>query len=728
MSVRTRFAQAVAARDPGRARLAVATAVSAGVLGSAVLTLAIVHLLDAHPALLAMSVLLSVQAGTAVKDRTPADRVTTAALLLPSVVLALSVAIVLTPWRPAVIAVFILLTGFATWLRRFGPRPAAMATLGFLAYFFTLFMKPTIEELPAYGLVALGAVTTQLVARSFLLLRRPGHELALLLDELRAASASALEAAFRADHPRTLRLRLARIDDVGRAITEWQQRFRTDLHAACDEQTLETRVLGARADTEESCYALASITASTEQRAHSAPARAYTHLRVVLHVGASATPIADSRAWAERALARDDGAHGISTAVELLAESTIAHAQLREIPLSYGNVLESIASAPRASAAPPARNRARRPRPRRPWRSTPWNQWDPTSRMAIQAMIAASIATVAGEAISATRWYWAVLTAFVIFVGTTTRSGILTRAYRRVVGTAAGIGVGVGAVLLANHHSDVLIVVFVLSVFGMLYFGPVNYVYSAFFMSILIVTIYSMLGVLDHRILELRLAETVTGAVIGVLCAYLILSSNSHPTLMATVNSYFDALDRLLASVSSAFDAREQSRDVFATVRALDAAQADVNHDIAGMSTAFLFGRHDRQTSALHLMSIATRSAARLAQSAVARRSGPRPLADDVRRALDDAIRETRASATRARRSLGGLRDTDDAAPEQPSVFWTLDRFPSRSNSPETAAVLALTRIDWAMRHVLNDMADDDGHRRRASAVTVPPVASRSVG
>jgi hypothetical protein len=42
---------------------------------------------------------------------------------------------------------------------------AAIGTMEFLAYFFTLFMRPSLEELPAYCVIAVGAVAAQLIAR-----------------------------------------------------------------------------------------------------------------------------------------------------------------------------------------------------------------------------------------------------------------------------------------------------------------------------------------------------------------------------------------------------------------------------------------------------------------------------------------------------------------------------------------------------------------------------------
>lgn len=690
MSVPARIWRSLSARDPGRARLKTATAVSAGVLGSALFALGVVHVLHADSALLATAAFLSVQAGNVVKGPTSRARVVTAGLLVPAVLLAVSIAM-LIPWRPAVIAVFIVLTGVAVWVRRFGPRAAAIGTMGFLAYFFTLFMHPTTAELPSYCLIAAGATTTQLIARVVLWAtsRRPERELTVLLRELRVASAASLQAAASAAHARTLRARLARMDAIGRAITSWQHSFRTEEHTDCDEEALAGLVLDARVDTEEVCAELARAGAPTDSESAAVQEPSLTRLLAVLDERASRALLAEAASWAQQVVAgAPDSAEG--ALAYPVARSVLAHTRLRTIGLHRRQAMPAL---PDPAVPPvPARTDSGTRDGKKRW--TPWREWTPTSRLAVQAMIAATIATAAGEAISASRWYWAVLTAFVIFLSTTTRSGILTRAYRRVAGTAIGILIGIGAAFLAHGDSGALIAICVVAIFGMIYFGPLNYMYSSLFMTIMLVAIYAMLGVLHGGILELRIAETVTGCVIGVLCAYLILSSNSHPALVAKVNAYFDALDELLRQASD--PAASSGRSILTSVQTLEAAQADVDQTVSAMSTAFLIGRHDHEEAAIRLMYVSTRSAVRFAQVTMplGQASAEAP---PVQSAVRDAVAEVRAAAARVRRQMDGSAESADVAHEK------LPALPAErlsDDSDETASLVALDRLDWALERL----------------------------
>ena len=56
----------------------------------------------------------------------------------------------------------------------------------------------------------------------------------------------------------------------------------------------------------------------------------------------------------------------------------------------------------------------------------------PTTRQAVQASVAASLAIVTGDLVSPARWYWAVIAAFVVFAGTNTWGDTLTKGWQRL--------------------------------------------------------------------------------------------------------------------------------------------------------------------------------------------------------------------------------------------------------------------------------------------------------
>lgn len=735
MTARPRLAPLFTGRDPGHARLAVATAVSLAAMASAALGVTAVNVFHADKAFLSVSLFLSVMSANMVKDRSASARLVTTALMIPIVAAVIAAAVLLSSNRVAVIAVFVGITGAAVWVRRYGPRASAIGSLSFMGYFLALFISPTLDQLPMLLLISAGAIGSQVLARAVLMLKRPRREVVVLLKQLRSASASALHAASHASghasshatdratghatghahRAKDLRDWLARIDEVGRALSDWQQRFPTERYIDCDEQLFSAHVLDARVDMEETCYALARTAGS----AGAVPLHVTAHLRTVLDERSTQDAVEAAASWAEGIITQRAGDSGIDLPTFLVARSVIAHVRLRRIDLTHPRTADAVNSeapeSPTAEPQPVAR-------PKLHW--VPWSKWLPTSRMTVQVMIAAAVAAGAGELISATHWYWAVMTSFVIFIGATTRSTILTRAYRRVIGTAVGLVIGVIVVSLVGHNNSILVAICLLAIFGMLYFGPLNYGYSVLFLTAMLVSLYSLLGVLDNSLLEMRLIETLVGAVIGVLCAYLIVSSNSRPELKTAVNAYVEALVALLKTVSSSFGSAAHRVEALERLDALERAQSAVDRIVDGMSTAFLISGAQRPTTAVHVMYIVTRSAARLTQTVVAPPTTRGDAEQDAasRAAVQEAIEAVLDSAENARRSLWPSSEQPPHESDDAALMSDLDSRSAQFSPPAMVAIVALARIDWALRRISDDQEREGRRHGSVPSVPLPPA------
>src|SRR5699024_1189822 len=129
-------------------------------------------------------------------------------------------------------------------------------------------------------------------------------------------------------------------------------------------------------------------------------------------------------------------------------------------------------------------------------RGARWNplaRLDLTSRQAIQVALAGGLAIVAGRALSPTRYYWAVIAAFVMFSGTATRSETFLKGLNRVVGTALGLTVAVGLAEVTAGHPVAIIATIILSMFCGFYLLRVNYAYMIFFVTIMVAQLYTVL-------------------------------------------------------------------------------------------------------------------------------------------------------------------------------------------------------------------------------------------
>ncbi|MFE9258017.1 FUSC family protein [Streptomyces sp. NPDC006879] len=154
----------------------------------------------------------------------------------------------------------------------------------------------------------------------------------------------------------------------------------------------------------------------------------------------------------------------------------------------------------------------------------------PTTRQAVQATVACAVALAIGQGLSEDRWYWAVGTAWWIFVNTVSRGETLVRGFRRVLGTLIGIVVGL-LVALPLHGSAVPTAFLVaVCVFGIFYTAAVSYSWMTLAVTVMAGLLYGLLGVLDPQLLVLRLAETTVGAASAALAVVLVLPVTTHST------------------------------------------------------------------------------------------------------------------------------------------------------------------------------------------------------
>jgi hypothetical protein len=152
----------------------------------------------------------------------------------------------------------------------------------------------------------------------------------------------------------------------------------------------------------------------------------------------------------------------------------------------------------------------------------------PATRQAFQATAACAFAVAAGPVLSHERWYWAVGTAWWIFVNTASRGETLVRGFRRVVGTVTGIGAGLLIAVPLHGAPAPTAALVAVCVFGIFYTAAPSYSWMMFFVTVMAGLLYGLLGVLHPGLLALRFAETGVGALGAALAVALILPITTH--------------------------------------------------------------------------------------------------------------------------------------------------------------------------------------------------------
>ncbi|WP_459624272.1 FUSC family protein, partial [Burkholderia sp. 3C] len=140
---------------------------------------------------------------------------------------------------------------------------------------------------------------------------------------------------------------------------------------------------------------------------------------------------------------------------------------------------------------------------------------------------AALLAMLAGGALSEDRAMWAVISTFVVFLGTTSHQGTRARVVQRVIGTLAGAAASVLLVTVFAHQTGVLVAAMIASVFGWAYYILHAYARGVFFITLLVGLLYGTLGFAIVPLAAMRIEEVLAGCLISLALALLLMPSEA---------------------------------------------------------------------------------------------------------------------------------------------------------------------------------------------------------
>jgi uncharacterized membrane protein YgaE (UPF0421/DUF939 family) len=180
--------------------------------------------------------------------------------------------------------------------------------------------------------------------------------------------------------------------------------------------------------------------------------------------------------------------------------------------------------------------------------------WLPATR----ATTAAFLAMLIGHSLSPERWFWAVITTFVVFLGTRSRADTIYRGAQRLAGTLAGALASVLLVAPLHDSPMLLVAAMVLCVFGWAYYILSAYVPGVFFITVLVGLVYGELGFAMGPLVELRIEEVLVGCLVSFAVAVLMmpLAASRHVEMrLAAVLGALREVVRLGGSAALAADA-----------------------------------------------------------------------------------------------------------------------------------------------------------------------------
>ncbi len=434
------------------------------------------------------------------------------------------------------LAVFVVVMFVAVFVRRFGPPFFFYGFMTWMGYFFAAFLHATWSMVGAL-LAAVGLATVWVLALGLTVLR--GDSTATLRRTVRAfdararavlrATADLLEA--QAAPPRVrrrlrrrLRARQARLAEVALMVEAWSAQPRA-LPPGWSAPALRRRLLD-----EHQC--VDDIVAVADAGG----------LRVLDRLARR------DDAGALVALREVDGA--LAPAVTEFVELA-ARAEQPPGPVDVGDfapvvtlAMGSLPGAPAAAVDVPARGIRWNPLARRAL----------VTRQAIQVAAAGTVAIVAGRELSASRYYWAVIAAFIMFSGTATRAETFVKGVHRVAGTLVGLFASIWVANLTAGNTTLVLVVIVASMFLGFYLVTLSYAYMIFFVTIMVGQLYSVLHEFSDDLLVLRLEETAIGAAAGFAVALVVVPLSTRDTVRSARNALLTDLAALLDSVADGDD------------------------------------------------------------------------------------------------------------------------------------------------------------------------------
>ncbi|RSD07328.1 FUSC family protein [Amycolatopsis eburnea] len=571
----------LAAADPGLVRLRLA--------GSAVLgiVLAVGALLPAHLPLTVMLVgaIAAMMTAFTVNDATPGAQGVTLVLAFLTGAASITTASLGSALPPLDSVVFVLLIFVAVYAQRFGPRGTALGSIAFFLFFFPMFLQAHLKQVPQLLLALAVGVLANAVVRFVLLRHHAEAEFLRVRRAFRARLAAVVRAteAYLAvggsDRTRKqLRTSLARlhecvllIEDAAPDVVDARAADRLRRRAI----EVELAVQWLASTVQRTCSDELGPDVRDDLIARLARFRALMErdpreLPLISQTGEYSRMLVEGSRIDEHAAPGD----GVRKA---LAELALADDRAQR------------AAVPESTVDPPEDDEDE-PEPR--------FAYDNRTRSAIQAVVGGGLAVLGGELVSHQRWYWAVLTVFVVFIGASSAGATFVKGVRRLGGTLIGIVGGVVLALLVGGNTPATLALILVCVFGMVYTARVSQVVMAFFITSMLGLLYSLLGTFSLAVLWIRVAETAVGAAAGILAAVVIVPVRTRSVMLDDIAEVLDELEEFLEHTRGLLAGEENvniielSRDLDRSVEVVRTTIEPLTHPVNLRSARRDYGWH----------------------------------------------------------------------------------------------------------------------------------------
>ncbi|WP_340681801.1 FUSC family protein [Amycolatopsis coloradensis] len=542
----TRITQAttdrLVASDPGLVRLRLGFS---AVLSIVVAVLAILPFHQPLTIILVAAIAAMTSAFT-VNDATPGQQAVTLVLGLMLGAASLTAASVGSAVPPLDSVVFVLLIFVAVYAQRFGSRGIALGSLSFFLFFFAMFLQTHLKQVPALLLALTIGIAANAVVRFVLVRRHTDAEFLRIRRAFRARLAAVVRAS--EDHlavggsertRKRLRTTNARMHEsvlliedtapevIGADSVNRLRRRAIEVELAVQWLTITVQ----RTCAEDLDEDVRDDLIARMRRFRSLIERDPRELPLISETEEFSKMLVEGSRIDEHAAPGD----GVRRALAELALADVRAQRVAEHDVS---------------------DAADDPEDPEEEKSAAF-AYDNQTRSAIQAVVGGGLAVLGGELVSSQRWYWAVLTVFVVFIGSSTAGATFVKGVRRLGGTLIGIVGGLVLTLLVSGSVPATLALILVCVFGMVYIARVSQVIMAFFITSMLGLLYSLLGTFSLEVLWIRVAETAVGAAAGVLAAVVIVPVRTRAVMLDDVSALLEELDEFVEKAAGLLSGAE---------------------------------------------------------------------------------------------------------------------------------------------------------------------------
>ncbi|UTE77908.1 FUSC family protein [Rossellomorea sp. KS-H15a] len=182
----------------------------------------------------------------------------------------------------------------------------------------------------------------------------------------------------------------------------------------------------------------------------------------------------------------------------------------------------------------------------------------PSTRKAIQALVAGTLAIIVGVLIAPAQPYWVLLTTFIVQIGTETVGRTYMKAFQRSIGTVIGAIIGFGAATLVSGNSQLEVVLLFAVLFLAFYLFPVSYTLMSLFITMLIAFMYDLLlGGISIQLMGARVIDTIAGAIIALIVSAFVFPKRTKDKVADSFDDFFGDLEGYVSSYINTFTVPE---------------------------------------------------------------------------------------------------------------------------------------------------------------------------